>query len=256
MSNEPDLTFPEPTSKEEFYQQVEAALKPKKIKGLTEGQKDYLDAINESIITFCVGPAGSGKTFIPVVRAIELLQEGLFKKIVITRPNVECGNSLGFLPGKEDEKIAPYMRPIRDIFCETVGLEQLEKWLRSETVEFCSLNYMRGRSINSTIMILDEAQNAQWEELVMFLTRIGKNSKMIISGDETQKDTFGRAYEQCVNKFDTPPLIEGTDVVVLTEEDIVRNSIIAKIISKMGEYDKDYFRDGNTYRQFNSRRRS
>jgi phosphate starvation-inducible PhoH-like protein len=243
--------LPIPTSREEFYQQVEEQFRKRKLKGLTLGQEDYLDAINDNVITMCTGCAGTGKTYIAVMRAIELLTEQKYKRILVARPYVECGRTLGFLPGKEEEKIEPYMRPIRDVFADSVGIQQLNTWLKDETVEFCALAYMRGRTLNNTVMILDEAQNATWEELLMFLTRIGKDSKMIISGDETQEDIFTRAYAQCINKFDTPPYVEGIEVVLLTEEDIVRNSLIEKIIKKMGNFDKDYFKNnGYTDRKF------
>jgi phosphate starvation-inducible PhoH-like protein len=233
-------------SKEEFYEQVKKEIESKnKVKGLTEGQQDYLDAINENVVTLCSGLAGTGKTYIAVVRAVELLQEGQYKRIVIARPAVECGKSLGFLPGNEDEKVAPYMRPIKDILHELIDAKQLEEYIKNETIEFCALTYMRGRTLNNCIMILDEAQNATWEELMMFLTRIGKNSKIIISGDETQEDVFHKALAQCLCKFDTKPYIREIEVIYLDVEDIVRNGLIRKIIKRMGKYEENYFDHSN-----------
>lgn len=238
--------MPDVNSKEEFYEQVKKEIETKKkVKGLTEGQQDYLDAINESVITLCAGCAGTGKTYIAVARAVELLQEGRYKRIVIARPAVECGKSLGFLPGNEDEKVAPYMRPIRDILHELIDTKQLEEYIKNEIIEFCALTYMRGRTLNDCIMILDEAQNATWEELLMFLTRIGKNSKIIISGDESQEDNFDRAYAQCLDKFDSKPYVRDIEVVFLDEADIVRNGLIRKIIKRMGKYEENYFEHSN-----------
>lgn len=247
-------------NREEFYAQVADEIKnnqPKKLRGLTCGQQEYIDAINQSTLTFCTGPAGSGKTYIPIIRAVELLNEGLFKRIVVARPAVECGRSLGFLPGGEDDKTAPYMRPIRDILWEVMDPKLIHEYLENGTLEFCALSYMRGRSVHNSIMILDEAQNATWEELMMFLTRIGKNSKIIVSGDETQQDVFNDAYAQCIDKWDTPPYdVDEARVVTLTKKDIVRNELISKIIEKMGSYDKDYFAHEHTNRKYMPRRHS
>jgi phosphate starvation-inducible PhoH-like protein len=215
----------------------------RKLKGLTRGQQDLLDTINTSVITLCTGPAGTGKTYIPVVRALELLKEenSSFKKIIIARPAVECGDEMGFLPGDLNEKIEPYMRPIYDVMLDYLGDEKIARgYIINGIVEFCALAYMRGRSLNNAIMILDEAQNATWAQLVMFLTRIGKDSKIIVSGDEDQKDSFGTTYKQCVDKFERKPYIDSINVVRLTEKDIVRNGIIKDIIDRLGDYEDNY----------------
>jgi phosphate starvation-inducible protein PhoH and related proteins len=232
-----------PANRQQFYQQVEEQIKlvKPKLKGLTEGQKEYLDTINQSVITLCTGCAGTGKTYIAVIRALELLKERVFRKIVIARPAVPCGEELGHLPGNLDEKIAPYMRPIVDILEEFIGdAKEVREYITHDVIELCPLAYMRGRTLNDTMMILDEAQNAKWEQLVMFMTRIGRNSKIVISGDEDQKDRQDKAYKQCVAKWERPPFVDGVNVVRLNEHDIVRNSIIGKIIHKMGEYQEDY----------------
>ena len=231
-------------NKEEFYSQVEqeikqAQVKPR-VKGLTPGQQDYLDTINLSVITLCTGPSGTGKTWIPVVRAVELLNESKFRKIVIARPIIPCGDDLGHLPGDVSEKIEPYMKPIVDILEEFLEAKQLREYIESGVIELCPLAYMRGRTLNNCIMILDEAQNAKWEQIIMFMTRIGDNSKIIISGDEDQKDTDGDAYSQTIAKWNRPPYIDGVNVVKLTENDIVRNKLIRKILSKMGDYEPHY----------------
>jgi phosphate starvation-inducible protein PhoH len=217
--------LPMPASKEEFYEQVQEELKQKvRLRGLTDGQQELLETINSSIITLCTGPAGSGKTYIPVVRAVELLREQntTFKRIIISRPAVECGHTMGYLPGDENEKIEPYMKPIHDILVEQLGSErELKDYMANGIIELCALAYMRGRTINNAIMILDEAQNAEWNEILMFMTRIAKN--------------------------ENPPYVDGINVVRLCEKDIVRNGIIKKILSKMGTYE-EHFHYGNRNR--------
>lgn len=240
-----------PATKEEFYEQVQEEKKAKKIRlrGLTDGQQELLDTINSSIITLCTGPAGSGKTYIPVVRAVELLKEQntTFKRIIISRPAVECGRTMGYLPGDENEKIEPYMKPIHDILVEQLGSErELKDYIANGIIELCALAYMRGRTINNAIMILDEAQNAEWNEILMFMTRIGKDSKIIISGDEDQTDSNGGAFKQAIVKNERPPYVDGINVVRLYERDIVRNGIIRKILSKMGTYEEHF--NGNRNR--------
>jgi phosphate starvation-inducible protein PhoH and related proteins len=260
MSNAVDILeniVPVVNNREEFDAQTEKEIEAKKpkLRGLTKGQAGYIEAINSSVITFCTGPAGSGKSYIPVIRGYELLNENVgFKRMLVTRPTVECGNSLGFLPGDEDEKTAPYMRPIRDILFDVIDGKTLDEHLKVGTIEFCALAYMRGRSIHNTVMILDEAQNATWDELMMFLTRIGKNSKIIVSGDETQQDVFNDAYAQCIDKWDNPPYVDGARVITLTEKDIVRNEFIRKIIEKMGSYEPDYFAHEHANRKYRPRR--
>jgi phosphate starvation-inducible PhoH-like protein len=247
MSNEQVLNngrinFPE--NKDEFYASVEQEIAEKqqkpRVKGLTPGQQDYLDTINASIITLCTGPAGSGKTWIPVVRAVELLKESKYRKLIITRPNIPCGDDMGHLPGDINEKMAPFMKPILDILEEFIEPKELREYLASGVIEICPLLYMRGRTLNNCIMILDEAQNAKWEQIVMFMTRIGDNSKIIISGDEDQKDTEGDAYRQTVTKWERRPYVDGVNVVRLTEDDIVRNKLIRKILKKMGDYEPNF----------------
>jgi phosphate starvation-inducible PhoH-like protein len=178
LNNGRMTTLPLPASKEEFYEQVQEEKRQKtRLRGLTDGQQELLETINSSIITICTGPAGTGKTYIPVIRALELLKEqnNTFNKIVISRPAVECGDEMGFLPGDLNEKIEPYMKPIHDILIEYIGTErEVKEYIGNGIIEFCALAYMRGRSINNALMILDEAQNAKWNQIVMFMTRIGQ----------------------------------------------------------------------------------
>jgi phosphate starvation-inducible PhoH-like protein len=227
-----------PVNRSDFYNKVEDEIKDrKKLKGLTPGQCEYIDAINTSVVTLCGGHAGTGKSYISIVRALELFREGLFKKIIVSRPIVECGEELGYLPGHLEEKIAPYMRPILDILEEFMSSgKEAEEYIEAGIVEFCPLAYMRGRTLSNAIMILDEAQNATWEQLKMFITRVGNNSKIIISGDETQRDRHTEGFVQLLNKFNRPPYIDGVGVVRLSERDIVRNTIIRQILDRMGEY--------------------
>ena len=233
-------------NKAQFYKSVEEEIVEKvhrsRVKGLTSGQKEYLHAINSNIIAVCTGVAGTGKTYVAVTRAVELLNDGLFNRIIIARPIVPCGEDLGFLPGNVDEKIDPYMRPVIDVLGDAIegGLKELGELRKSNIIELCPLAYMRGRSINRAIMILDEAQNATWDQLIMFQTRIGKDSKIIISGDEDQKDKRGDAFRQCAAKWERKPHIDGVAVVRLEKKDIIRNELIEKIINKMDTYDEAF----------------
>ncbi len=225
-----------PANKEEFYTQVEKAIEEKKaLKGITKGQKEYLDTINASVITLCSGPAGSGKTYMAVVRSLELLKEQKFKKLVIVRPIVECEEELGYLPGKVEEKIDPYMRPIKDILNDQLDPKTCAEMLGWGIIELTALAYMRGRSLNNSIMILDEAQNATYGQIKMFMTRIGQNSKIIICGDETQSDNHKHAgaYVKVIQQWSRPEYVDGINVSILRKEDIVRNDLIAKILEKM-----------------------
>jgi phosphate starvation-inducible PhoH-like protein len=209
-----------------------------KLRWLTKGQQHYMEAIDTSVITLCDGPAGSGKSYIAVAKASQYLIEGKFDKIVIARPIVECGENLGFLPGEVKEKIDPYMKPIMDVLDEFFLRSDLTKHLAAETIELCPLAYMRGRTLHNTVMVLDEAQNATMPQLRMFLTRLGQNSKIIVSGDTTQKDLpshQGDSFRTIVGSFDHAPYIDGIQVVRLTKKDVVRHTIIQKIIERIGE---------------------
>jgi phosphate starvation-inducible protein PhoH and related proteins len=211
----------------------------RQLKAQTPNQADYIDAIDNNLVIFCLGIAGTGKTYIAVAKAVLLLLEGRFSKIIISRPVVECGENLGFLPGDVDEKIEPYLRPIKDVLNKFLTEQELSEFIAKDKIEFCPLAYMRGRTLDNTILILDEAQNATREQLIMFLTRMGKDSKTIVSGDTTQCDLgFNHQKEALsglVEEIGREPYIDSIAVVKLTKADIRRNQIIQKIIERVGE---------------------
>tara|TARA_R110000824_G_C15231618_1_gene678623 strand:- start:5148 stop:5783 length:636 start_codon:yes stop_codon:yes gene_type:complete len=199
----------------------------KKLSPKSENQSDYIRDISECDITFCHGPAGSGKTAIAVGLACEYLMDQKIEKIVVTRPVVESGGGLGYLPGTMEEKIQPYLVPIM----EEMKLYLPKAILESESVELCPLEYMRGRNFHHSFMILDEAQNATLDQIKMFVTRIGWGSKAVINGDLEQTD-LGEAtgLEGCLDKLEG---LAGIGICELTDDDIVRNDIISKILRRL-----------------------
>lgn len=197
----------------------------------TKGQAAYVRAIVESDITICSGPAGSGKTACAVGIAAEHLVNGKVKKIVITRPIVETGKSMGFLPGTFEEKIHPYLRPILDEL-KVYFNSQVNKLIQDGVIEISPLAYMRGVNLHESFIILDEAQNSEKSEIKMFLTRIGTNSRIVISGDLSQSDlrTDVNGLGECMDKLQD---LDGVSIVKLTQDDIVRNPIIGRILARL-----------------------
>mgnify|MGYP006105390343 CR=1 FL=1 len=199
----------------------------KRLSPKTDNQSDYIRDIAESDITFCHGPAGSGKTAIAVGLACEYLLDQKIEKIIVTRPVVESGGGLGYLPGTMEEKIQPYLVPIM----EEMRLYLPRNILESDSIELCPLEYMRGRNWHNSFMILDEAQNATTQQIKMFITRIGWDSKAVINGDLEQTD-LGEAtgLQGCLDKLDD---LDGVSICELTDDDIIRNDIISKILRRL-----------------------
>ena len=196
----------------------------------SHGQKNLYDTFMHKDITIVTGPAGSGKTFLAVVYACNMLKKGLVRKIIITRPVVEAGESLGFLPGDLKEKVDPYLRPIYDSFEAIFGPENVTRMMERGIIEVAPLAYMRGRTLNDAIVILDEAQNTTNMQIKMFLTRLGFNSKMIITGDITQVDL---PFSKPSGLLQAIELVKGIDeiaVVEMSKKDIVRHPVVQKII--------------------------
>ena len=196
----------------------------------SKGQKKLYEAFENHDITIVKGPAGTGKTFLAVVYAANLLRKGLIKKIIVTRPVVEAGESLGFLPGDLKEKVDPYLRPIYDSLETIFGVETVSKMIEKGVIETSPLAYMRGRTLNDAVVILDEAQNTTSVQMKMFLTRLGYNAKMIITGDITQIDLPSSKKSGLVSAIE---VVKGIDEIALIEmhnEDIVRHPIVQKII--------------------------
>ena len=199
-----------------------------KVKNLN--QYKYLQTIDNSTITFGIGPAGTGKTFLAVASAVKMYSENKIKKIVLTRPAVEAGERLGYLPGDLSQKIDPYLVPLFDSLEYFFGNETLQYLIDKRNIEIVPLAYMRGRTLNDACIILDEAQNATISQIKMFLTRLGENSKMIITGDETQIDLNNRTFSGLKKTRKTLSKIEEVSVLEFENTDIVRNKIVSKIL--------------------------
>jgi len=197
----------------------------------TPGQAEYLRQIRQNDLTFAVGPAGSGKTYLAVALAIEALRAREVRKIVLVRPAVEAGESLGFLPGDLLQKIQPYLRPLMDAINELMGFETGQRLLQSEVIEVLPLAYMRGRTLNDAFIILDEAQNTTVAQMKMFLTRMGNGSKIVVAGDTTQIDLPRGINSGLFDALHRLKQVKGIAFARLTEEDIVRHPLVQKIVS-------------------------
>ena len=199
-----------------------------KVKNVT--QFKYIETIDNSTITFGIGPAGTGKTFLAVASAVKMYNDEKIKKIVLTRPAVEAGERLGYLPGDLSQKIDPYLVPLFDSLEYFFGNETLQYLIEKRNIEIVPLAYMRGRTLNNACIILDEAQNATVSQIKMFLTRLGEDSKMIITGDETQIDLHNRDFSGLKKTRKSLSNIEEISVVEFKNSDIVRNKIVSKIL--------------------------
>lgn len=217
--------------------QVIVSSRGKSIRPKTEGQRSYVDAIDEHTIVFGIGPAGTGKTYLAMAKAVQALQRKEVNRIILTRPAVEAGERLGFLPGTLTEKIDPYLRPLYDALNEMMDPEIVPKLLASGTVEVAPLAYMRGRTLNDSFVVLDEAQNTTPEQMKMFLTRLGFGSKMVVTGDITQVDLPGGSSGL---RLVTRILDDVDDIhfARLTSDDVVRHSLVGRIVDAYTEYDQ------------------
>lgn len=211
----------------------------KLVRPKTVGQHRYIDAIRENTLVFSVGPAGTGKTYLAMAAAVEALTSGAVRRIILTRPAVEAGESLGFLPGDLIAKIDPYLRPLYDALYEMLGPEETARLMERGTIEIAPLAYMRGRTLNDACIVLDEAQNTSPPQMKMFLTRLGFNSKMIITGDITQVDLpIGRGSGLRVAR-DVLQGIPGVAFVELTSRDVVRHRIVAAIVDAYQRFEEN-----------------
>lgn len=200
------------------------------VKAKTPGQKKYIQIAQKNDICFAIGPAGTGKTYLAVALAVSALKKGLVKKIILARPAVEAGESLGFLPGDFQEKIDPYLRPLYDALDEMLPTEKLRGYIEKGIVEIVPLAYMRGRTLNNAFVILDEAQNATDLQMKMFLTRLGANSKAIITGDITQIDLPSKTKSGLIQAKEILQGITGVGFVYFDKEDVVRHKLVKDII--------------------------
>jgi phosphate starvation-inducible PhoH-like protein len=214
-----------------FTEEIGTNFKGKPIKIKTLGQREYIQAIRKHDIVFGIGPAGTGKTYLAVVMAVSALRKGQVKKIVLTRPAVEAGENLGFLPGDLQEKVDPYLRPLYDALYDVFGSENVQRSLERGIIEIAPLAYMRGRTLEDSFVILDEAQNTTPEQMKMFLTRLGFGSKMVITGDVTQID-LPRGKRSGLN--DAARILHSIDEIAfihLKEQDVVRHHLVQRIIT-------------------------
>ena len=202
----------------------------KKIKPKTLGQKVYVDAIQENDLVFGIGPAGTGKTYLAVAMAVTAFKNKEVNRIVLTRPAIEAGESLGFLPGDLQEKVDPYLRPLYDSMYDIMGMETVQKYMERGIIEVAPLAYMRGRTLDDAFIILDEAQNTTLEQMKMFLTRMGFGSKAVVTGDLTQKDLPSGKHSGLEHARRILQKIDGIRFVYFTEHDVVRHELVQKII--------------------------
>lgn len=218
-----------------FEDELLKNVKGKPIRVKTLGQKSYISAIKDRDMVFGIGPAGTGKTYLAVVMAVHALKNGLVKKIILTRPAVEAGESLGFLPGDLKEKVDPYLRPLYDGLHDVLGVEQTMRLIERETIEIAPLAYMRGRTLDDAFVILDEAQNTTPEQMKMFLTRLGFGSKMIVTGDITQVDLPKGVKSGLQIAEEMLGHVKGISFIHLNATDVVRHPLVQRIIEA---YDK------------------
>jgi phosphate starvation-inducible PhoH-like protein len=202
----------------------------------TLGQKKYVEAIRQHDVTFGIGPAGTGKTYLAMAMAVSALREEKVQRIVLTRPAVEAGEALGFLPGDLYEKIAPYLRPLHDALQDMLPPEEIQKHTERGTIEIAPLAYMRGRTLNHAFIILDEAQNCTAEQMFMFLTRLGLHSKAVITGDPTQVDLPQQKKSGLIEAQRALGKIEGIAMVEFHKRDVVRHALVQRIIAAYEEH--------------------
>ena len=213
--------------------------KGKPIKAKTVGQKKYAEAIKKNTIVLGVGPAGTGKTFLAVAMAVKALKDKQVSRIILTRPAIEAGEKLGFLPGDLQSKIDPYLRPLYDALYEMLGMETYQRMVEKGIIEIAPLAYMRGRTLDDSFIILDEAQNATPEQMKMFLTRLGFNSKMVVTGDLTQTDLPSGQKSGLASVVKILDGIEDIAIHHLTDRDVVRHHLVQKIIVAYEKFDRE-----------------
>ena len=216
---------------------ITKTLSGKPIYAKTLNQKEYIKAINKDDLVFAIGPAGTGKTYIAVVNALAKLKNNKIKKIILTRPAVEAGENLGFLPGDLKEKVDPYLRPLYDALYEVLGSNTVEEYIEKGIIEIAPLAYMRGRTLENAYVILDEAQNTTVNQMKLFLTRLGFNSKMVVTGDITQIDLPKRIDSGLVNAVKLLEGVKGISTIKFDRVDVIRHPLVQKVLAKYEEYE-------------------
>jgi len=200
-------------------------------------QKAYVEAMRKESLVFCIGPAGTGKTYLAVAMAVAALRDRQYSRIVLTRPAVEAGEKLGFLPGDIQEKVNPYLRPIYDALFDLLGVDTFEKYMSRGIIEVAPLAYMRGRTLDDSFIILDEAQNTTPEQMKMFITRMGIESKTVVTGDITQIDLPKGTYSGLEQVRIVLKDVEGMEFIYLSEKDVVRHELVQKVIQAYDKFD-------------------
>ena len=212
--------------------------KGKAVSPKTLGQKEYINLINNNDITFGIGPAGTGKTYLAVAMAVKAFKRDEVSRIILTRPAVEAGENLGFLPGDLKDKVDPYLRPLYDALFDMLGADRFNKYLERGLIEVAPLAFMRGRTLDNAFIILDEAQNTTKEQMKMFLTRLGFGSKAVVTGDLTQTDLPDNKKSGLLHAREVLKGVEGIGSITLTERDVVRHALVQRIIVAYDRYDK------------------
>jgi phosphate starvation-inducible protein PhoH and related proteins len=201
------------------------------IRPRTPGQKEYIEAIRKHDLVFCVGPAGSGKTYLAVAMAVSLLKSGRMTRMVLVRPAVEAGEKLGFLPGDMQAKVNPYLRPLFDAMHDMMTFDQIKRFIANDVIEVAPLAFMRGRTLNNSVVILDEAQNTTCSQMLMFLTRLGHNSKMIVTGDDSQIDLERPETSGITDALRRLRNVNDISIIRLQQVDIVRHRLVQNIVT-------------------------
>jgi len=222
--------------KDMYSERIHTSSKKANVTPKTTGQKRYVQAIRQHDVTFGIGPAGTGKTYLAMAMAVAALREEKVGRIILTRPAVEAGEALGFLPGDLYEKIAPYLRPLHDALHDMLPAEEIQKHTERGIIEIAPLAYMRGRTLNHAFIILDEAQNSTTEQMFMFLTRLGHNSKAVITGDITQIDLPPHKHSGLVEAHRALKNIDGIAIVEFQRKDVVRHPLVQRIIAAYEEH--------------------
>ena len=211
----------------------------KPISARSENQQKLVDGFKKNDLVFAIGPAGSGKTYTAIALAVQALKSKEVKKIILSRPAVEAGEKLGFLPGDMKEKIDPYLQPLYDALQDMIPASKLKEYMELNIIQIAPLAFMRGRTLNDAVVILDEAQNTTTQQIKMFLTRMGMNSKMIVTGDMTQIDLPPRQTSGLVQALRILKNVKGLAVIRLTKKDIVRHKLVERIVEAYDEFDKE-----------------
>lgn len=222
---------------------LDVYLAGRRVKALTAGQKQYIQAIVQHDLTFCIGPAGTGKTYLAVAAAAAMLKQNIVRKLVLVRPAVEAGEKLGFLPGSMQEKVNPYLRPLLDALHDMMEFDQIQRFMACDLIEIVPLAFMRGRTLNDALVILDEAQNTTKQQMLMFLTRLGHGSKMIVTGDTTQIDLPDPTQSGLIDAVRRLKRVHGAAFVTLQQADIVRHSLVQRIVDAYGQGGKPQHHD-------------